>query len=90
MGLRPLYDWVIVKPVIEDTTESGIYIPEVNKRVPQLAVVIGVGRECKEVRVGDTIIVPKYLPMIDRLQMPDKEKPCVIKETDIWAVVDND
>ncbi len=44
MKIRPLNDWVVIKPVDSgERTASGIIIPEVAKQKPQIGVVVAVG-----------------------------------------------
>lgn len=44
MKIRPLNDWVVIKPVDSgERTASGIIIPEVAKQKPQIGVVMAVG-----------------------------------------------
>ena len=68
--LRPLYDRIVVDPIVEaDTTTSGIIIPESAKEKPQTGRVMatGHGRRLEngaitalDVRVGDRILFGKY------------------------------
>src|SRR5690606_3508350 len=70
MGVRPLYDRVLVKRVEEETkTAGGIYIPATATEKPQRGKVIAVGGgkllETGEVRAldvkkGDTVLFAKY------------------------------
>jgi len=70
MNIRPLGDRVVVKMVeTEETTKSGIVLPGSAKEKPQVAEVVAVGpgtvvdgKEVKmEVKVGDKVIISKYL-----------------------------
>ncbi len=70
MDLKPLGDRIVVKPKDEDeqTTASGLVIPDTAKEKPQLGEVIAVGRgEFKDgervpvdVSVGDLVFYSKY------------------------------
>jgi chaperonin GroES len=68
-GLKPLEDRIVVKPgEEEETTVSGIVIPDTAKEKPQEGEVIAVGpgrfedgtRVPLDVKVGDKVIYSKY------------------------------
>ena len=69
MSLKPLEDRIVVKPgEEEETTVSGIVIPDTAKEKPQEGSVIAVGpgrfedgtRVPLDVKVGDKVIYSKY------------------------------
>ncbi len=71
MALKPLEDRIIVKPGdAEETTASGLVIPDTAKEKPQQGEVIAVGegrwddegehRIPVDVKVGDTVVYSKY------------------------------
>ncbi len=71
MSLQPLEDRIIVKPgEAEETTVSGLVIPDTAKEKPQLGEVlaVGPGRRSEQtgeiipldVKVGDTVVYSKY------------------------------
>ncbi|MBT3363537.1 MAG: co-chaperone GroES [Chloroflexi bacterium] len=70
MNLKPLGDRIIVKPIAkEEVTKGGIVLPDTVKEKPQEGDVVAVGpgratedgtRVTLEVKVGDTIVYPKY------------------------------
>jgi len=71
MNLKPLDDRVVVKPSeAEQTTASGLVIPDTAKEKPQQGTVLAVGpgrwsdSEGKyfalEIKVGDTVLYSKY------------------------------
>jgi chaperonin GroES len=68
-GLKPLDDRIVVKAIEEeDTTASGLVIPDTAKERPQEGDVIAVGpgrfedgqRIPMDVKVGDKVIYSKY------------------------------
>ena len=68
-GLKPLEDRIVVQPSDEDqTTASGIVIPDTAKEKPQEGTVVAVGpgrfedgnRVPLDVSVGDKVIYSKY------------------------------
>ncbi len=61
MGFKPLADRVYAKVLSgEDKTESGLFIPDTAKEKPQKAVIEAIGKEVKDVKIGDTILFAKY------------------------------
>ncbi len=62
MRFRPLGARVMVRPVErEQTTESGIVLPDTAKEKPQSAEVVAVGaHEDVKVSVGDVVVLRKY------------------------------
>ncbi|MCU1460909.1 MAG: Co-chaperonin GroES [Acidimicrobiales bacterium] len=71
MNLKPLEDRIVVRPnEAEETTVSGIVIPDTAKEKPQQGEVlaVGPGRRSEhtgdlipmDVKVGDTVVYSKY------------------------------
>jgi chaperonin GroES len=71
MSLKPLDDRIVVKPNdAEQTTASGLVIPDTAKEKPQKGTVIAVGPGRRseqtgeliplDVKVGDTVVYSKY------------------------------
>src|SRR5690348_4569580 len=71
MSLQPLEDRIIVKPgEAEQTTSSGLVIPDTAKEKPQQGEVLAVGPGRRsdqtgdiipvDVKVGDTVVYSKY------------------------------
>ena len=99
MKLRPLGDYVIVKPLKEDAvTKSGIVLPDtVDKEKPEKGEVIAVGpgkwdedgekRVPMSVKVGDKVVFKKYSP--DEIKI-DGEEIFVLSESDLIAVMEMD
>lgn len=95
MSVRPLADRVVVKPLTETETKSGIVIPEtVEKERPEKGEVIAVGpgkllkdgsRAEMEVKKGDKVVFKKYGP--DEIKEDDQEL-LVVEESDIIAVME--
>ncbi len=86
MKLKPLKDRVVISYSEEvEKTAGGIYVPETAKEKPQQGKVEAVGSEVKELKVGDTVLFPKYQG--DKVKVDDTEQ-LVIKEEDILAIVE--
>ena len=95
LNIKPLGDRLIVEPTEqEDTTASGIILPETAKEKPQQGKVLaaGPGRrddEGKRIKMdvgeGDTVLYAKYAGTEVKL---DDKKYLILKETDVLAIVD--
>ena len=90
---QPLGDRVVVKPKPrEETTRSGIVLPDTAKEKPQEGTVIAVGpgrlldngsRIPLEVKEGDTVIFAKYAGT--ELKHNDEEY-VIMRESDLLAI----
>lgn len=63
MNLKPLDDRIVVKPnEAEQTTASGLVIPDTAKEKQQKGLVIAVGddEDLINVNVGEKVLFPKY------------------------------
>jgi chaperonin GroES len=95
-ALRPLGDKVVVRPTQrEETTKSGIVLPDTAKEKPQEGVVVAVGtgrvtdegdRIKPEVKEGEKVLYAKYAGTEVKL---DGEDYLVIRESDLLAIVMN-
>ena len=89
MKFRPLGERALVKAVErEETTESGIVLPDTAKEKPQMAEVISVGEFENGVKVseGDVIVFAKYSGTEIRL---DNEDYLILDADDILGVVED-
>ena len=94
--LRPLGDRVVVQPTPrEETTKSGIVIPDTAKEKPQEGKVLAVGpgrvlddgkREQMDLKPGDKVLYAKYGGTEFKL---DGEDLLIISGKDILAVVES-
>ena len=90
--LRPLGDRVVVKPLgREETTKSGIVLPDTAKEKPQRGTIVAVGagrldddgeRIPMDVEVGDEVLFAKYAGTEFKL---DDEELLILSEKDILA-----
>lgn len=94
MKIRPLGDRVVIKRLeAEETTKSGIVLPNAAKEKPQMAEVVAVGpggmvdgKEIKmEVKVGDKVIFSKYSGNEVKI---DGEEVTILKQDDILGIVE--
>ncbi|MGI6704618.1 MAG: co-chaperone GroES [Clostridia bacterium] len=94
MNIKPLGDRIVVK-VLEkqETTKSGIVLPEAAKEKPQEGEVLAVGsgeliegkRVPLEVKVGDRVIYSKYAGT--EIKMDDEEY-LILKQSDVLAIIE--
>jgi len=92
--LKPLGDRVVIEPIAkEETTASGIVLPDTAKEKPQEGRVIAVGsgrvadngeRIALEVKEGDKVIFSKYAGTEVKV---DNKELLVLRETDILAII---
>ncbi|HMQ09309.1 MAG TPA: co-chaperone GroES [Candidatus Nanoperiomorbaceae bacterium] len=65
-------------------TATGLYLPESAKEKSQVAKVVAVGKDAREVKVGDRIIIGGY--QITEAKI-DGVEYMIVKEEDVLAVV---
>jgi len=95
MNIRPLYDRIVVKRIEEqETTRTGIVIPDSAKEKPQEGEVMAIGRGKRlddgnmvalDVRVGDRILFGKYSGNDITL---DGIEYIIMREDDVLGVLD--
>jgi chaperonin GroES len=89
MKLKPLGDRVVLQyQKAEETTKTGIILPDSAKEKPQEATVIAVaadGDEKPQVKVGDKVIFSKYSGTEVKLE---EEEYIIVSQKDIIAVVE--
>ncbi len=94
MSLQPLGDRVVVEPIEqEETTASGIVLPESAKEKPQRGKIVAVGPGARDddgerikmdVAVGDVVVYAQYAGTTYKI---DDIKYLVLSEKDILAKV---
>ena len=94
--LKPLGDRLVVKPIEqEETTASGLVLPETAKEKPQQGHVeaIGPGRRDEDgkriemdVSVGDVVLYAKYAGTEIKI---DGQKLLILKESDVLAILED-
>ncbi|MFC1647516.1 co-chaperone GroES [Patescibacteria group bacterium] len=93
-NIQPTADHLVVEAVEEETTASGIIIPDTaSKEKPQKGKVIAVGpgkmgddneRIPMEVKEGDTVLFTKYAP--SEIEVDGKDL-LVLNESDVLAIL---
>lgn len=89
LKVKPLADRVLVQPAeAEETTQSGIIIPDTAQEKPQKGTVIAIGGGKKDepmtVKVGDSVLYGKYSGT--ELNIEGVEY-LIMRESDILAVI---
>jgi chaperonin GroES len=92
INMQPLADRVLVKPIErEETTKSGIILPDTAKEKPQEGEVLAVGpgklseegkRIPMEVKKGDIVVYARYGGTEIKV---DDDKLMILRESDILA-----
>jgi chaperonin GroES len=96
MNLKPLGDRLVVEPKErEQTTASGLILPETAAEKPQEGEVLAIGpgrrdddgkRVEMDVKVGDRVLYAKYGGTEVKV---DGKKLLILKESDILAIIEN-
>ncbi|QAY66874.1 co-chaperone GroES [Paenibacillus protaetiae] len=90
--IRPLGERVLIEPIAkEETTASGIVLPDTAKEKPQEGKVVAVGsgavkdgvRVALEVKEGDRVLFSKYAGTEIKY---DGKEYLIMKESDIHAI----
>ena len=89
VNITPLADRVLVEAAAaEETTASGIIIPDTAKEKPQKGVVVAVGNGKKDepitVKPGDTVLYGKYAGTEISYEGKDY---LIMRESDIFAII---
>ncbi len=85
VALKPLAAGIVaVRVAAETKTASGLYLPDGAKEKPIVAEVKSVGKDVKEVKVGDKVVYKEYAAT--ELKTGGVEY-LIIKEEDVLAVL---
>jgi chaperonin GroES len=92
--LKPLGDRLVIKPATrEETTKSGIVLPDTAKEKPQRGTIVAAGEGRRDdngkrieldVKVGDEVLFAKYAGTEFKL---DDQDLLILSEKDVLAVV---
>jgi len=83
--ISPLADYVVAKSEeAEERTASGLYLPDKAQEKPKVAKVLAVGKDVKQVKVGDRILYKSYSTTEVKL---GKDEYLLVKEEDLLATV---
>ena len=94
MRIKPISDHILIEPIKEEKTKTGILLPDTaEKERPEQGKIIAVGPGKKdkqgkfiplEVKPGDKVLFTKYGP--SEIKVDDKEY-LIAKEEDILAIL---
>lgn len=85
VNIKPLADYVVAQQEkAESKTASGLYLPSQAQEKPKVAKVIAVGKDVKEVKVGDRVVYGGYSNTEIKHDGVDY---ILIKEENIFATV---
>lgn len=85
MTIQPLADRLVIEQVdAEEVSAAGIILPDSAKEKPSEGKVLAVGKDVKEVKVGDVVLYAKYGPTEVKV---DGKEVVLAKEEDILGVV---
>lgn len=83
--LKPLGERIVAtREEAATKTASGLYLPETAKEKSQIAKVVAVGKDVKEIKAGERIIVREYSTTDVKV---DSVEYLIVKEEDVMAVV---
>lgn len=83
--INPLDDRIVAQQLEAQTkTASGLYLPDSAQEKPKAAKVVAVGKNVKDVKVGDQIIYKEYSATEVKV---DSDKYLIVKEEDVLATV---
>lgn len=89
MNIKPLADRVLIEPTpAEETTMSGIIIPDSAKEKPLKGTVLAVGNGTKDeemvLKEGDEVLYGKYAGTEIEFE---GEKYLIMRQSDVFAVI---
>jgi chaperonin GroES len=85
VNIQPLADYVVASQEEAETkTASGLYLPDKAQEKPKIAKVLAVGKDAKQLKVGDRIIYKTYSTTEVKV---GSDEYILIKEEDVLATV---
>lgn len=83
--IQPMADYVVAQTEAAETkTASGLYLPGGAQEKPKVAKVVAVGKDVRNVKVGDRIIYGGYSNTDVKI---NQETYMLIKEENVYATV---
>ncbi len=83
--IQPLADNVLAQQEEAETkTASGLFLPDSAKEKPKIAKVLAIGKDVKQLKVGDRIIYKSYSTTDIKM---GADEYILIKEEDVLATV---
>lgn len=87
LSLKPLGDRIVIEPIeLEETTASGIVLPDTAKEKPQQGKVLAVGPDVEgEISPDDRVLYAKYAGKEVKV---DKQDVLILNESDLLALLE--
>lgn len=83
--IKPLADRVVLQKITAtETTASGIILPDSAKEKPDIALVVAIGKDVKEIKVQEKVVYSKYAGTEIKI---NGQEYLIVKEEDILARV---
>jgi chaperonin GroES len=83
--IQPLADYVVSQTeAAQAKTASGLYLPDNAQEKPKIAKVLAIGKDVKQIKVGDKILYKTYSTTDVKV---GSEEYILVKEEDILATV---
>jgi chaperonin GroES len=83
--IQPLSDYLVAQPEVAETkTASGLFLTENAQEKPKVAKILAIGKNVKQVKVGDRIIYKSYSTTDVKLGL---DEYILVKEEDVLATV---
>lgn len=82
--LEPLDDWIVVQPVDESETASGLIVPANEAAQTRQAIVAAVGPDVESIEPGDKVLFPREAGYEVRLAR-SSHRVRVLKREDLLA-----
>ena len=83
--IQPLADYVVSQAkAAQAKTASGLYLPDNAQEKPKIAKVLAIGKDVKQIKVGDKILYKSYSTTDVKV---GTEEYILVKEEDILATV---
>jgi len=83
--IQPLADYVVSQAeAAQAKTASGLYLPDNAQEKPKIAKVLAIGKDVKQIKVGDKILYKTYSTTDVKV---GSEEYILVKEEDILATV---
>lgn len=83
--IQPLADYVVAQAEeAASKTASGLFLPDNAQEKPKIAKVLAVGKDIKQVKVGDRIIYKSYSTTDVKV---GSDEYILVKEEDVLATV---
>lgn len=85
VNIQPLADYVVAEAEkAEAKTASGLYLPNNAQEKPKVAKVLAVGKDVKQLKVGDRILYKSYSTTDVKV---GSDEYILVKEEDVLATV---